>query len=111
MSETKLVNQQPKQPVIIDKKPIVMELEPGTYLWCSCGYSSNQPFGAHKELNSNQLNLRLLKKNLLLFVSVNTPIPLHFVIKVTKISKRQLDLRHYSELLLSEVQNAGLKII
>ena len=38
------------QPVIADKKPIVMELEPGTYYWCSCGRSSNQPFcnGSHK---------------------------------------------------------------
>ncbi|MDX8412726.1 MAG: CDGSH iron-sulfur domain-containing protein [Mariprofundales bacterium] len=27
-----------------------MELEPGTYYWCSCGKSANQPFcdGAHK---------------------------------------------------------------
>lgn len=37
-------------PKIVDKKPVVMELEPGTYHWCSCGLSSNQPFcnGAHK---------------------------------------------------------------
>jgi CDGSH iron-sulfur domain-containing protein 3 len=38
------------QPVIVDKKPTVLELESGTYYWCSCGHSSNQPFcnGAHK---------------------------------------------------------------
>lgn len=38
------------EPVIFDKKPVVMELEPGTYYWCSCGQSANQPFcnGAHK---------------------------------------------------------------
>ncbi|HEY9643582.1 MAG TPA: CDGSH iron-sulfur domain-containing protein [Coleofasciculaceae cyanobacterium] len=38
------------QPVIVDKKPVVVELEAGTYYWCSCGYSANQPFfnGAHK---------------------------------------------------------------
>lgn len=38
------------QPVIVDKKPTVLELEPGTYYWCSCGHSNNQPFcnGAHK---------------------------------------------------------------
>jgi CDGSH-type Zn-finger protein len=41
---------QMNQPVIFDKKPIVMELEPGTYYWCSCGKSGNQPFcnGAHQ---------------------------------------------------------------
>lgn len=38
------------QPVIADKKPVVMELEPGTYYWCSCGQAKNQPFcdGSHK---------------------------------------------------------------
>ncbi len=37
------------EPVIADKKPVVMELGPGTYFWCSCGQSQNQPFcdGAH----------------------------------------------------------------
>ena len=36
--------------VIVDKKPTVMELEPGKYYWCSCGSSGNQPFcdGAHQ---------------------------------------------------------------
>lgn len=31
-------------------KPIVMELEPGDYFWCSCGQAINQPFcdGSHK---------------------------------------------------------------
>jgi CDGSH iron-sulfur domain-containing protein 3 len=38
------------QPVVAGKKPIVMELEPGKYHWCTCGLSANQPFcnGAHK---------------------------------------------------------------
>jgi CDGSH-type Zn-finger protein len=38
------------EPVIFDKKPTVMTLEPGTYYWCSCGRSAKQPFcdGAHK---------------------------------------------------------------
>lgn len=37
-------------PKIAQKKPFVMELEAGTYYWCSCGQSSKQPFcdGAHK---------------------------------------------------------------
>ena len=38
------------KPVIADKKPAVLTLEPGTYYWCSCGVSKNQPFcdGSHK---------------------------------------------------------------
>lgn len=35
---------------IAQKAPFVMELEPGTYAWCSCGHSTNQPYcdGSHK---------------------------------------------------------------
>jgi len=38
------------KPVIASKKPAVMNLEPGTYYWCSCGKSKNQPFcdGSHQ---------------------------------------------------------------
>ena len=38
------------EPKIVDKKPVVMTLEPGNHYWCSCGLSDNQPFcnGAHK---------------------------------------------------------------
>jgi CDGSH-type Zn-finger protein len=36
--------------VIAQKSPYVMEVEPGTYAWCSCGQSTNQPYcdGSHK---------------------------------------------------------------
>lgn len=36
-------------PVIAEKKPAVVELEPGTYFWCACGKSRKQPYcdGAH----------------------------------------------------------------
>jgi CDGSH-type Zn-finger protein len=32
-------------------EPAVLELEAGTYYWCACGRSANQPFcdGAHAE--------------------------------------------------------------
>ncbi len=32
------------------KEPAVLELESGTYYWCECGKSKNQPFcnGAHQ---------------------------------------------------------------
>jgi len=38
------------EPVIADKKPAVLELEAGTYYWCACGQSQNQPYcdGSHK---------------------------------------------------------------
>ena len=38
------------KPHIADKKPVVLELEPGTYWWCACGLSKNQPWcdGSHK---------------------------------------------------------------
>lgn len=37
-------------PVIAQKSPYVMEMEPGTYFWCACGKSKKQPFcdGSHK---------------------------------------------------------------
>ena len=37
------------QPVIADRKPVVLTLEPGTYYWCACGQSNKQPFcdGSH----------------------------------------------------------------
>ncbi len=38
------------QPVIVQKHSLKMEMEPGTYFWCSCGRSKNQPFcdGSHR---------------------------------------------------------------
>lgn len=39
-----------EKPIIFDKKPVMMTLEPGSYYWCACGRSSNQPFcdGSHR---------------------------------------------------------------
>ncbi len=37
------------EPVVFDRLPISLRLEPGIYYWCSCGRSDTQPFcsGAH----------------------------------------------------------------
>ena len=34
---------------IAQKSPFVIQVEPGTYAWCSCGHSPNQPYcdGSH----------------------------------------------------------------
>lgn len=39
-----------KNPEIAARAPVVTELEPGTYYWCSCGKSRNQPYcdGSHE---------------------------------------------------------------
>jgi len=33
-----------------NKLPVMMEVEPGTYYWCSCGKSKTEPFcdGSHQ---------------------------------------------------------------
>ena len=37
------------EPRIADKRPEVLELEPGDYMWCACGHSKKQPWcdGSH----------------------------------------------------------------
>lgn len=39
-----------EDPVIAQKAPYELELEAGTYYWCACGRSKNQPFcdGSHE---------------------------------------------------------------
>ncbi len=38
------------KPKITQKEPFVMSMKPGTYYWCACGKSKNQPFcdGSHQ---------------------------------------------------------------
>jgi CDGSH-type Zn-finger protein len=39
-----------EEPRMAERKPALVELEPGTYWWCACGRSAKQPFcdGSHK---------------------------------------------------------------
>jgi CDGSH iron-sulfur domain-containing protein 3 len=49
------------EPTVFDKKPAVLDLEPGTYWWCACGLSATQPFcnGAHKGSGMGPTKLEL----------------------------------------------------
>ncbi|MBD1919615.1 CDGSH iron-sulfur domain-containing protein [Microcoleus sp. FACHB-831] len=48
-------------PIIADNKPVVLELEAGTYYWCSCGQSANAPYcdGSHKDSGFTPLKFTL----------------------------------------------------
>ena len=39
-----------EKPIIAQKKPYVLDTEPGKKAWCACGHSTSQPFcdGSHK---------------------------------------------------------------
>jgi CDGSH-type Zn-finger protein len=54
------------EPKIADTKPAVLELEPGTYFWCTCGGSATQPFcdGSHRgsEFRPRQLVIEEAKR-------------------------------------------------
>ena len=49
------------EPVIAQKAPYGVELEPGTYWWCSCGRSQNQPFcdGSHQGTDFSPVKFEL----------------------------------------------------
>ena len=40
-----------EKPVVAQKAPYAIQVEPGSYAWCSCGKSANQPYcdGGHKD--------------------------------------------------------------
>ena len=52
------------EPKIFDKKPAMVSLEPGTYFWCACGLSTNQPFcsGMHKGTGITPLKFEVEEK-------------------------------------------------
>lgn len=52
------------EPVISQPAPYAAELEPGTYYWCACGKSANQPFcdGSHKDTDFSPVAFTLEEK-------------------------------------------------
>ena len=53
-------------PEIPQKQPYGLELEPGTYWWCSCGRSKHQPFcdGSHKGTQFTPVEFRIAEKKM-----------------------------------------------
>ena len=53
-----------EKPTIASKKPIILEMEPGTYWWCSCGKSKHQPFcdGSHAGSEFRPMEVKIEEK-------------------------------------------------
>jgi CDGSH-type Zn-finger protein len=53
-----------EKPTIAAKHPALVTLEPGTYLWCACGKSSNQPFcdGTHRGTKFTPVFFKIVEK-------------------------------------------------
>lgn len=52
------------KPEIAQKSPYILDLAPGTYWWCACGKSKNQPFcdGSHKGTSFTPVKLEITEK-------------------------------------------------
>ena len=57
------------EPVCAQKSPYVLELKPGTYYWCACGKSADQPFcdGSHAGTGFSPVELDLTENTTVSF--------------------------------------------
>jgi CDGSH-type Zn-finger protein len=48
----------------MEETPLILDLEPGTYYWCSCGKSGNIPFyyGSHNGTKFVPVEFKSLKR-------------------------------------------------
>ena len=53
-----------KLPKIAEDKPVLKELEAGSYFWCACGMSKSQPFcdGSHAGSSISPVEFTLSEK-------------------------------------------------
>lgn len=58
-------------PNIPSRKPVVLTLEPGEYLWCTCGLSKNQPFCDDSHVGGEFMPLKFTVKNKKQFLMCN----------------------------------------
>ena len=52
------------EPEVAARQPAVFEIEPGTYYWCRCGRSSNQPYcdGSHSVTSFTPMEFTIEEK-------------------------------------------------
>jgi CDGSH iron-sulfur domain-containing protein 3 len=52
-------------PIVAQKTPMQMQLEPGEYWWCACGRSQSQPFcdGSHDGTGISPVRMEITERS------------------------------------------------